>query len=320
MKHLPAWCAALAIGCGSQLTASPEDYAAYRKTRLAEDTEARLLASEHYLREHPTGRWAAEVRAWFERAEPAFFTKHKGSRAGLEHYLDTLPGGPHAARAAERLAELDLARRYAAAREERYDEEARALVEKLGDADRLRRDVVRTVGHWTTHLASIRSWGGRTSDLPHQLIHDYRVAAPAAGCDAQRCIKSLSLPYAIPDRGRLTARSAVVDVVLELERAAVVGARLGGPELWSRVGEAAGLDAVRPGDAQRRAEAIGRSVTVVAGALEAHLPAQRCGREAVGTTVLVRECDGVRVEMIAAPTPEEDDRVEFRPVAKAQSP
>lgn len=310
-------CLVLALsGCGATLDpvlASKSDYELYREVRLASTLEGRLAASHEYLKREPHGRFRVEVERWFSRTEPGYFVRAKDSLPRLRKYLDTLPDGPHARQAAERIVELELARRYAARREDRLTEEARALEEKLADAATLRQHVVDVLAELSRHLAGIRSFGQPTSALDHELIFAFRLEDPPARCEGQLCKKTLALPYAIPDGGRLAARKALLDVVIELEDGGVRRASIAGPELFSRVGEALELRPVGAGDLQARTEAVARSLAVVENAISGRLPATRCGQPVVSPVLLERRCDGIVLRMIAAPTPETDDRIEVFP-------
>ncbi|MCL4756302.1 MAG: hypothetical protein KJ015_39500 [Myxococcales bacterium] len=309
------------FGCGAAtqgLTADPVDYELYRRTRTAKSSEARLSSSHEYLEKVPDGRWSQEVKSWFERAEPLYYARSARSVAGLEAYLATLPRGPHAKQAAERIAELTQADRMARQRDAELLEEALGVEAKLGDAEDMRRQVVREVSDWATRLGSIPSFGKPTSELPHETIHHYRVLEPPARCADERCLKSVSLPYAIPDGKRLSPRKVLFDVELTLYRGNVVRARLSGPELWSRLYEATDRRPVRAGDAQARTEAISRAVQVVESALAADFAAPSCQREAVSPVILARECRGVRVRMLAAPTPESDDELVVEPARQSE--
>lgn len=307
------------LGCAATqaMTADPVDYELYRRTRTAETSEARLSASFEYLERVPEGRWREEVKAWFDRAEPLFYQRAAKSVAGCEAYLSTLPRGPHGKAAAERIAELQLAGRIERQRDAELLEEALGIEQKLADAEAMRKAVVREIGDWTSRLASIPSFGQPTSELPHETIHHFRVLEPAARCADERCLKSVALPYAIPDGKRLSPRKALFDVELTLYRGNVVRARLSGPELWSRLYESTDRTPVRPGDAQARTEAIARAVQVVESALGASFAGAECQREAVSPVVLSRECRGVRVRMLAAPTSETDDELSVEPVPKS---
>lgn len=312
--------AALATaGCGAatqSLTADPTDYELFRRTRTAVTSEGRLTASFEYLERVPDGRWRAEVEAWFDRAEPLYYQASSESAAGLEAYLAALPRGPHGALAAERLLEIRAGARMARQRDTELLDEALGVEQKLADAAEMRRVVISEISAWSSRLATIRSFGMPTSELPHETIHHFRVVEPAAKCADERCSKTLSLPYAIPDGKRLSPRAALFDVEMTLYRGNVASARLHGPELWSRVYECHDKRPVRPDDAQTRTEAIARAVQIVESALGPSFAAAECQREAVSPVVLERECRGVRVRMQAAPTPESDDELRVEPSAK----
>lgn len=314
---VPAFLVLGSCAATQSLTAEPVDYELYRRTRTAETSEARLTASFEYLERVPDGRWRKEVEGWFQKAEPLYYQRAEKSVAGLEAYLATLPRGPHERSAAERIAELKLAGRIERARDAELLEEALGVEQKLADADDMRRTVVREISDWSRELANIPSFGMPTSELPHETIHHYRVVEPVARCADERCLKTVSLPYAIPDGKSLAARKALFDVELTLHRGNVVRARLGGPELWNRLYEATDRAPVRGGDAQARTEAIARAVQVVESALGSSFAGSPCHRDAVSPEILARECRGVRVRMIAAPTPESDDELVVEPVPRA---
>jgi len=321
MRAAPVLALALACAaCGAaaqSFTAAPADYELYRRTRTAKTSEERLAASFSYLDRQPEGRWRQEVERWFERAEPLYYQRAQGSVAGLTAYLATLPRGPHAKLAAERIAELQQARRIERQQDAELLDEALGVEQRLADADEMRREVVRQVGDWAGRLASIPSFGQPTSELPHETIHHYRVVEPVARCADERCVKSVALPYAIPDGKRLSARKVLFDVELALHRGNVVRARLAGPELWSRLYEATDRKPVAAGDAQARTEAIARSVQVVESSLGSSFAGSECHRDAVSPVILHRECRGVRVRMLAAATPESDDELSVEPLEKS---
>jgi len=320
MKHVSSALFGLALmlfGCAplwQQMSAQPEDYQAYRRTRIAPTLEGRLVASWRYIRERPDGRWHGAVSAWFRGTEAQYYSRATNSIPRLETYLATLPNGPHAELAAERLVELRLTEQHVSREKERYLSEARAVQARLAGADRMRREFVAQIKAWIVRIAAIKSWGGRTHELDHELIYEFRLREPAARCSADLCTKMLSLPYAIPEQRTLGERRAVFDVQIALERGGVSAARLTGPELFSRIGEALALAPVAPSAVQARTEAIARVVQLVNGSIEPMFPGARCAADAVGTIVLARECDGVRLEVVVAAGPEDEDRIEVRPL------
>ena len=154
------------------------------------------------------------------------------------------------------------------------------------------------VADWLRLLSSIESFGQPTSALPHELIYRFRLEAPRGACRGDRCTKTLSFAYSIPEQGLLVERVALFDVSFELD-GGVRRAMLSGPELFSRLGEALELRAVELARPQTRVEAIGRMLPVLENALEPRLPQASCGRAAVSPTLLERACSGLRVSVIA---------------------
>src|SRR5258706_11518773 len=82
----------------------------YRATRVGKTFEARLRAADAYLHAYPDGEWSAEVKTYFERAEPVYYASKENSVPGLEAYLTELPTGPHGKVANEKLRQILAAR------------------------------------------------------------------------------------------------------------------------------------------------------------------------------------------------------------------
>jgi hypothetical protein len=202
---------------------------------------------------------------------------------------------------------------YRTQREGAFDEAVSRIEEKLQTADVGRRTLVSDTVRWVRRLAAIRSWGGRTSELDHEFIHAYRLSAPFARCTDNSCAKVVTVPYAVPEAGVQSAREALYEVGLRLERGGVAAAWITGPELFTRLGEAVGVNAVASGDFVARAEAIGQATSLVALAVEPLLPVARCGAESVSPVVLRRVCDGIELRVIAATELGEEDRVVVEP-------
>jgi hypothetical protein len=233
----------------------------------------------------------------------------------LEAFLTAVPAGPAADRAASRLVELELSAEYRLASERAFDEKMRGIDERLMQADAGRRRLVSESMAWVRRLATLRAWGARTSELPHELIHAYRLSPPEARCTESECSKTLLFDYAVPEGKVQSARQAVVDVGLELEGGGVVRAWITGPELFTRLGEALRVKAVPAGDWLGRAEAIGQVAQLVALGVEPVLPASRCAAEAVSPVVLRRVCDGVELQVVSALELGEEDRITLEPSA-----
>jgi hypothetical protein len=168
-------------------------------------------------------------------------------------------------------------------------------------------------------IAGIRSWGGRTSELDHEFIYAYRLSAPFARCAESTCSKVVTVTYAVPEGGTQSPREALYEVGLRLERGGVAAAWITGPELFTRLGEAVGVQAVAS-DFIGRAEAIGQATSLVALAVEPLMPSARCSAESVSPVVLRRVCDGIELRVIAATELGEEDRVVVEPVRQRATP
>ncbi len=307
--------ALVAIGCSAtaRMTTDVGDYTRYRSIRTATTREQRLRAAFRYIETEPSGRFRDEVRAWFVGAENDYY-EHAGDNLGrLRLYLDTLPRGPHAAEVRTRIAEIEATQRIRRQHEHEVVGDALAVEQNLADAEKMRKELVLQVTQWVGQLAAIRSFGERTSELSGAFLHDFREVKPFARCVRERCAKTVSLVYEIPEPGRLSSREAIFDVAVLLKNGNVSAAMLTGPELFSRIGEALELRPASETDPGARAEAMGRAADLVRAAAEPAMPAARCAHEAVAPVVVSRQCDGVRLSMIAATGSGEEDRVVVEP-------
>jgi hypothetical protein len=311
---------AVSARVADQVVVAPEDHHAYRSYRAADTLETKLQSAWRYVKSQPEGHYRDEVRGWFLRAERGYRKLAENRPDMLHGYLALLPDAPNAKLVVERLAELELARKLRVRREVELTVQAQEFEAQLSGAERQRALFVRGLSQWIDRLARLGPWGGPVGELGQEFLVVYTLQEPVARCDASSCTKQLSFPYVLPDRGTFAARSAEFDVVLALNQGVVVRAEIVGHALFDRIAEASQLTRVGPGDALARAESIGRAVQVTGQALDATFPVSRCAREAVSPVVLERECDGVRVRVVAAERPELPDRIEFVPTAPAAKP
>ncbi len=294
-------------------TVSPHEFAAYRRTRLADTLEGRLSASSDYLGRYPDGAYRAEVAAWFRREGPRYVQQAWNDLPHLRAFVAAVPKGASADRAWSRIQELSLTAEFREAREREQDVRARSMETRLESADVARRRFVAGVVAWARRVASIRSFGGRTSELDPDFLVAYRLVAPGARCTNDGCTKTISMGYAVPEGKAQSAREASYSVKLRLERGGVAAAWITGPALFTRLGEAVRLAAVSPKDWVGRAEAIGQAVQILALAVEPALPASRCTAEPVSPVVLRRVCDGVDLRVVSALSDAEDDQIVVEP-------
>jgi hypothetical protein len=304
------------VACADALertTLSPHEYAAYRRTRLADTVEGRLAAGGDYLGRYPRGAYRAEVEAWFGREGPRYVQQAWNDLPHLRAFVAAVPKGASADRARGRIQELSLTAEFRETREREQDARARSIETRLASADVARRRFVAGLVAWTRRVASIRSWGGRTSELDPDFLALYRLDPPGARCTNDGCTKTISVGYAVPEGKVQSAREASYSVKLRLEKGGVMAAWITGPALFTRLGEAVRLAAVSPKDWVGRAEAIGQAVQVLALAVEPALPASRCTADPVSPVVLRRVCNGVDLRVVSALSDAEEDQIVIEP-------
>ncbi|MBI4957286.1 MAG: hypothetical protein HY908_35065 [Myxococcales bacterium] len=252
-------------GCavGRSFYASAGDWADYRRFRVAATLDARLSAASEYLAARPEGVFEADLRAWLERAEPVFYAHERGTRAGLERYLAALPHGAHAAEAVERL----VAERARARRSEALGGVV-ALTERRLDLEIERRRAARAVvWTWVEGLLVPGVWREPFSRAPAAVLVPWSIALPEAECrndwgasELRHCKKRVTRTFGAVLAGELVRRELALEVDLSFDvRGVVRGARLHGPELFTRLWEAEEAHAGAAGDGLASARAVATS-------------------------------------------------------------
>ena len=311
-------CASWALlGCASlpTLTERPEEYRLFRAARVAPTLEERLNAAHRYLREVPGGRHTKQLRKWFDAAEERYYAAAFNRLPNLYAYREALPSGPHIEDVRARIAWLEGRSQRRSDQELAEDQRIAATQGKLLDADANRRAFVTTFKDWTMRLTRIASFGEPTSELAGETIFAFRLSPPQGTCRGDECKKLLQLSYEVPGERELVPRVALLEVQLDLERGLLARARLGGPELWTRLAEALSLRPLPTPTPEERADAIYRSSLLVSALLEPALPAATCTVAAQPPVVIERKCGGLRARMVAASTGTEDDSIEIAPAA-----
>jgi hypothetical protein len=290
--------AGLLLGCASTapITGDFDDYAAYRRARLAMTREQRLGASLAYLDAFPRGDFREEIRDWFVPAESRYFRLAQDNPERLRAYLQVMPHGPHAEQVAARLAELATRRVFAERRDARALAQARGVQSALADAAAARHEFLAEWLALVELVAGVRTFGEPTSALASDLIWQFRLREPRGRCVLDRCQKAFSFEYAVPEAKQLAARRADFDLLIELERGQVRSVALRGNRLFSRVAEAAEVRALGAG-AEDRSAALERAVQLVRDVIESTLPESKCAADSGAGYLLVRRCNGVRFEL-----------------------
>lgn len=301
-------------GCAvpTQMLASPSDLQDYRAFRMAAHEGRRLFEAQRYLKRHPKGAWADEVRAAFDEEEAAWFEAAKTSRARAREYVVDLPDGPH----------VDAARTLMVLFDEHQDDvETLALLAdvqrtaaKLDYETGRRHHVSDVILAEVGALANPATWGARLEAPPPALAAVLRGEVEptwGAGLHAQR---KDSLIFVIPTPAG--AQASVVDVTFQLwlEGGRITQGVLRGDNLFVRWTEAQLTRVLDAGSADDRKLAASTVADVLGGAFEALLPASRCatpGPPGPGG-ILLRACDGWTVSVRMGEVPGALDVVDVR--------
>jgi hypothetical protein len=300
---------------------NPDDYGQYRAVRTSKGFEERLRAGWSYLRDFPEGRWRIEVKAWFERAEATYLERFWDDRARLAKYLQLVPDSPRSSLVASRIAVLDAAQRTAIEQERAELAAARETERRFAEARKQRETLIASYQDWLKRIASIRTWGQPLASLDASFARELREAPPSAVCVETGCTKSLALPFAVADAGQLVPREALLSIEVELKDDAVVRARIRGVSLFRHLAEALRKRAIPINDPQAKAEALATVARASSLALDEVLPPQSCEAETALPAILIRSCQGVRLEARAAVGDEPDSiEVAASPSSKPPNP
>jgi len=293
--------------------ATSDDFADYRAVKMAAEEGTRLSRADRYLRRHPRGAWADEVRGLFESEEPLWFEVAQNSRAVARDYVVDLPHGPHIQAARSLLVTFD-------ARETDLDmlellTAARRTDAQLDLESGQRRRVGEIVLEELAALVAPETIGSSLDDPPPALAAVLRGATPGTwGAAAPIGLRQDELHFLIPTPNASQARQASVTLRLRIDRKRVTGGTIEGENLFLRWAEADKLRVLDPAVAADREAAIGEVVSILQGALEARLPSSRCAVEPKRKSgeILERSCDGRRVVVRTGAAPGDSDVIEVR--------
>ena len=271
--------------CGCVLGVSRDEYASYRRYRMADAPSSRLDAGREYLDAHPDGFYADEVRSAMRLREESVYASRSGSEEGLNAYLRLYPNGEYSERAREELAALaERAARDRQALEASRVRDDAAAAEML----RARREWVRDrLRDLLVPLLSIRTWGDEMEVIVARYPELDRAfsTAPRPVCDEQTCVKHLSLRYQVSGFEGPVTRSVEVVARLELRDERLVGASLWMPGFGlSRWFELEHREAVDDADEEARHRALAWALAEVEGLLRDHLTAGEPAPEPLAAT------------------------------------
>lgn len=284
--------ALLLFGCGASgraMVADSGDLADYRAYRAAAHWGTRLRRAQEYLRAHPDGAFAAEVREVWEREEPEYFERAKLSRARASEYLQSLPNGPHAAAAVVILTTFD--RRMEDIQMDELLRDARHTEATLERAAAQRRALGEALLARIGALLDRRVYGAHVEDAPPALRR--ALDGPSGSTwGALSWRRDDDFYFLLPTRPERQARVVTVSFAVTLEADVITEGQIEGADLFLRWAEAAQTRALDPAVAEDREVAAAHVLDVVGGALEATLPSAKCAQKAEGNVKVVRSCDG----------------------------
>jgi hypothetical protein len=325
IRKSPRLVAAVVIalsGCavGNQIIAGRGEYELYRSTHLAPTLEERLAAGNRYLKSDPGGRYAPEIKAWFDPAEKAYVRVAWNSLPKLRAYMKAMPDGPSIEEVKSRAGELEATIGFAEKRDRESQARVASLQENLERAAEQRKAFLDEVSGWLRAFSAVKSWDKPLAELDSELVGRFGGEKASDSCLDELCSKEFTPRFAIPVKEKLVPREAVYSTELVLRGGVVVEGRVRGRELFSRIGEALDRRAVSFSDPQSRAEGIGRALSIVTNALGTAFPPESCEKPAVSPIVLERACGGLRIVATAALTTGEDDIVAFSREAPPAEP
>lgn len=293
-----------------QMFASPADLRDYRTFRMAAHEGRRLYEAQRYLKLHPKGAWADEVRAVFDAEEPAWFEAAKTSRVRAREYVVDLPEGPHA----------DAARTLMVLFDERQDDvetvallaDVRRTAAKLDYESNRRHRVSDVILAELGALADPATWGARLDAPPPPLAAVLRGEVTPTWGGGPHAQRHDSLIFVIPTP--TGSQPSVADVTFQLwvENGGIAQGLVQGDDLFVRWAESLQVRPLDAGKAQDRRFAADAVVDVLQGAFEATLPASRCTRPPRGAEILSRACDGWDVSVRMGEGPGTLDVIDVR--------
>jgi hypothetical protein len=311
------------VGCAvaKQMLAAPDDLADYRAFRVAAEEGRRLARADNYLKRHPRGAWAGEVRAVFEAEEGTWFEAAKTSRTLARDYLVDLPHGPHADAARALLAFI-----------KQDDSDIDTLV-LLADSRRMaatldvesvrREQVSDVVLEELSVLLDPTTPGAVIDDPPRALASALpgpprRTWGTGPSAPPPKPLREDQLSFVVRTPTGPEKRIAQVRLRLNLAGRRVVGGRIEGADLFIRWTEANEVRVLDTANVTDRATAASAVLEILGGALEARFPAARCTARPRQGDILARACDGWRSSARMGARPGDEDVISVQGPAPLQ--
>jgi hypothetical protein len=186
---------------GCTVFATHEEYASYRRVRLAQNDDERLIAMAEYAEHFPTGAWSTDIARERESREQGVWLSGNSTQAGLEHYLQAYPDGTYAEQAHARLAAVSHVEEHREVEQEHVVEVQHA--DAAAQAEVRRQWVTQATTFWARTLLGIRNYGQSIAQVA-RANPEFSTAfgqPPAPMCTPTHCLKHYHAHYAIPVPG-----------------------------------------------------------------------------------------------------------------------
>jgi len=305
-------CAAVgSAGCGSFRTmiAPSGDLEDYRAFRVAAAPGTRLARAQRYLARHPSGSFAAEVRAAFDDEEPRYFERAQTSREGARDYLVDLPDGPHAAAAMALLVAFGSSMRDAElrdiARRARYDDA------KLESAAVQRRAVGEAVLSALGVFLDDDTYGRTRAEASPALAERMQGSRRAPTWGGMPAKREEDLFFLLPTRPERESRLLTLELELLEVDGRITGATIAGADLFVMWAEADQITRLDPSATEDRNEAQVHALDRLGGALERRFPAASCAVPS-DRQLIRRACHGWSVVVTAGTSAGARDSIVIR--------
>ncbi len=300
---------------------SSDEWIAYRKTRVSQTLEARIIASARYLARYPKGAFAPQLRQYYSVAELLYFEDLRQQPDGLYTYLVALPRGPHADEARQLLFRINEKSRGPTG----FDAGVMAVSARIGEVaarrTAVREEILEMLRLWLDPEAFKRP----LAKAPAKLIVPWSLSLPQPRCIHQdenakngvvrTCVKLLEEAYEAKSGEALEAREATVEVTVAQDASGRPRwMSLGGPDLFLRIEETFGGRTIAADDTSGRATAVSHVTEVVRQEfIERISDDVSCRKRPRSAAVLDLQCQGMRVRVEAGLDGASDDRIVVEP-------
>lgn len=282
--------AIVALGCAEfrPMIAAPSDLEDYRAFRVSAADGTRLSRAARYLRRHPNGAWAHEVKSAFDEEEPRYFAAAQQSREGARRYLADLPEGPHAEAALALLIAFGSSMQEAELRD--IARRVRADDVKLEVLAKQRRAVGESILSSVGILLDEDVYGVSRTEAPPTLRALLLGRGSTWGSVPLRHEEDHF--FLLPTRPERESRLLTIEVSLLEEKDVVVGAVVEGNDLLVRWMEAEQMVRLDSSESEDRRRAHAFAMSRLAGALERRFPTASCVDVRKSPELYHRTCGG----------------------------